>query len=460
MRNCSRKRTIGIWRTRGESCLLPRAAQLSHSTTTTRALCPRCVLCRGFNILTMQGFYPTVAAAGVADGSVVRAADKTLNLMPLPARRFCSGHTFFIQQSARRQLCLNVHVTFTEGGVHGKLWRLQEAALWNLHPKGYFDSGRYLTIRPPTIPTPYPPARVEPYEQCERRVAAGGKPDPTYHGWWSPAGAASKCAHETKQYRDKEGETGVRIEEAMAMAPRLQGHMKMAARYLVAMRDGMSIAWLLNRTFVFPRFGCLCDRSEWPDIMPTCRLENSDLAFPFDCPLNFLINVHFMQGVEASNGRYHGVPYREHSFLTNPRLSPAIRDSNATVVFARDFDEDHPPRADGESGGTNPFNFGSVVEVPKGATDVELLRALGPGSKHAHTAALYLDEAEDVLGGFEDADAGRYIRQLLDNKVLYGSWCCSRTNFHRAGATAFFEKPRELPLGAAATQLRTRRGAN
>ena len=166
-----------------------------------------------------------------------------------------------------------------------------------------------------------------------------------------------------------------------------------------------------------------------------------------------------MQGVEASNGRYHGVPYREPSFLTNPRLSPAIRDSNATVVFAREFDEDHPPRPGGESGGTNPFNFGAVVEVPKGATDVELLRALGPGSKYMHTAALYLDEAEDVLGGFEDADAGRYIRQLLDNKVLYGSWCCSRTNFHRAGATAFFDKPRELPLGAAATQLRTRRGA-
>jgi len=37
--------------------------------------------------------------------------------MPLPARRFCSGHTFFIQQSGRREFCLNVHVTFTEGGV-------------------------------------------------------------------------------------------------------------------------------------------------------------------------------------------------------------------------------------------------------------------------------------------------------------------------------------------------------
>lgn len=242
------------------------------------------------------------------------------------------------------------------------------------------------------------------------------------------------------------------------MAPRLQGHMRMAARYLVALRDGMSIAWLLNRTFVFPRFGCLCDRSEWPDVMPTCRLENSDLEFPFTCPLNFLLNVHFMQGVEAGNGQYRGVPYREHSFLTNPRLSPIIRDSNATVVFTRDEGESAPrPAADGGGAKDAPFNFGSVVEVPKGATDVELLKALGPGSVHDDLAVLHLDEAEDVLGGFEDAAAGRYIRQLLDTKVLYGSWCCSRTNFHHPGATAFFDKPAVLPLGSEAQRVREKR---
>ena len=76
---------------------------------------------RGFNMLVMDGFYPTKAAEGITDGSVVRAATDSINLMPLPARRFCSGHTFFIQQSGREELCLNVHVTFTEGGVHGKL---------------------------------------------------------------------------------------------------------------------------------------------------------------------------------------------------------------------------------------------------------------------------------------------------------------------------------------------------
>ena len=74
---------------------------------------------RGFNILVMENFYPTVAAEGVADGTVVVAANRSINLFPMPARRFCSGHTFFIQQSGAARGCLNVHVTFTEGASLG-----------------------------------------------------------------------------------------------------------------------------------------------------------------------------------------------------------------------------------------------------------------------------------------------------------------------------------------------------
>ena len=327
---------------------------------------------RGFNQLVMTNFYPTVAAPGFeADGAAVLAANRTLRLMPLPARRFCSGHTFFVQQSGQVRECVNVHVTFTEGGVHGKLWRLVEAGLWSLHPPGYFDSGRYLTIRPPQIPRPLPPARIEPLEQCRKRVAAGGLVDHTFHGWWSPGGAEAhakaECKPETAQYQDKNKDQGVTITEATAMSPRLQAHLKMADRYLVALRDGMSIAYLLNRTFVFPKFGCLCDRSEWPDIMPTCRLENSDLAFPFDCPLNFLLNVHFMQGVENGDGHHRGVPYKEHSFLLNERLSPAIRNSQLNVSFHTTPPPHDPPPA-------------GVVSLPRRATDTEILRVLGSGS--------------------------------------------------------------------------------
>ena len=407
---------------------------------------------RGFNQLVMTNFYPTIAALGVSDGTVVLAANHTLRLMPLPARRFCSGHTFFIQQSGHVDECLNVHVTFTEGGIHGKLWRLVEAGMWNLHPAGYFDTGRYLTIRPPPIPTPYPPARIEPVSQCQQRLARGGEPDPTYHGWWSPPNAHKVCKPETQQYDDHNKDHGVTIQEAVAMSPRLQGHLKMADRYLLALRDGMALAYLLNRTFVFPKFGCLCDRSEWPDIMPTCRLENSDLEFPFECPLNFLINVHFMQGIENGDGVRRGVAYKEHSFLTNPRLSRSISSSWLNVSFETGFSIPTLTGAATLTDGSPPH-----LTLPKGATDLEVLQWLGPGSVHDSTAVLAIQSAEDVLTGFEREDEGTYLRALLDSKMLYGSWCCSRTNFHHPGATAFFNRPANWLLGAAATAKRKAR---
>jgi hypothetical protein len=99
------------------------------------------------------------------------------------------------------------------------------------------------------------------------------------------------------------------------------------------------------------------------------------------------------QGVEAGNGQYRGVPYREHSFLTNPRLSPIIRDSNATVVFTRDEGESAPrPAADGGGAKDAPFNFGSVVEVTRAGRLWTWPRAretrtrIAPRPRHAHHA--------------------------------------------------------------------------
>jgi len=84
----------------------------------------------------------------------VLAANRSLWLMPLPAGLFCGGHTFFVQQSGERRGCLNVHITFTEGGVHGKLWRLREAGLWGLEPEQYYGEGRCPLL--PLLPRPVP----------------------------------------------------------------------------------------------------------------------------------------------------------------------------------------------------------------------------------------------------------------------------------------------------------------
>ena len=51
---------------------------------------------------------------------LVHTVAGTLRLTPLPAAKFCGGHTLFVQQSGQRGECFNVHVTFTEGGIHGE----------------------------------------------------------------------------------------------------------------------------------------------------------------------------------------------------------------------------------------------------------------------------------------------------------------------------------------------------
>jgi hypothetical protein len=438
---------------------------------------------RAFNLLATEGFYPVKAAPyAAATGDIVLAANGSLWLMPLPTGLFCGGHTFFVQQSGQRERCLNVHVTFTEGGVHGKLWRLREAGLWGLETAAYYNEGRYLSFVPPAIPAgPMPPANIEPYADCVARVGRGEPPSAEYFSWWSPAGAEMNCTRPVPQYRDANGEHGVTIDEAISVSPRLQAHLKMADRYLLALRDGMALAWLLNRTFVFPQFSCLCDRSEWPDVMPTCRLESSDLTFPFRCPLNFLINVHFMQGIEDGRDGRRGIAYREHSYLSHPWLSERMRSSRARVRF-RGGVADNDAQIGvaggagglvaaagggiGVAGGGGPHPAGDVgpgtasqpvAVLPLGATDVEALAALGPNSPYHDMAVPMLDDAEDVLGGFEDAGAGQYVRALLDSKVLYGSWCCSRTNFHLPGATAFFKAPHVLPTGSEASARRRAR---
>ena len=273
---------------------------------------------RAFNQMVMTEFYPTVAAPEHArDGAVVLAASRTLRLMPLPA----AGSAAATPSSSGSRWSRRSASTSTSPSPRGRRARqavaaLREAALWNLEPSGHFAGERYLSFTPPAIPTPYPPARVEPLADCRRRTARGEPPPSQYAGWWNAdrlaadaAAAGGGCVSEVRQYKDKNGDDGIHIDEALRTSPRLQRPHEdggaLPAR--APRRDGGRVA---PQPHLRLAFGALCDRSEWPDIMPTCRLENSDLAFPFRSPLNFLINVHFMQGIEGGDGTRRGVPYR------------------------------------------------------------------------------------------------------------------------------------------------------
>ena len=101
-----------------------------------------------------------------------------------------------------------------------------------------------------------------------------------------------------------------------------------------------------------------------------------------------------MQGIENGDGVRHGVPYREHSFLSNERLSPAIRLSRVNVSFYGGSDGGGGGVGGGSSGGGGGDGAGSAAAVavpgtarlPRGATDREVPAALGPNrSRPTHT---------------------------------------------------------------------------
>ena len=64
---------------------------------------------------------------------------------PLPARHFCAGHTFWVQQGGveSNSDCMSVHTTFTEGGYSGKEWRFRDAAHWYAASQSSVVSSRY-----------------------------------------------------------------------------------------------------------------------------------------------------------------------------------------------------------------------------------------------------------------------------------------------------------------------------
>eukprot|EP00966_Prymnesium_polylepis_P275715 6370380-Prymnesium_polylepis.1 len=90
------------------------------------------------------------------------------------------------------------------------------------------------------------------------------------------------------------------------------------------------------------------------------------------------------------------MPVRAHSFLTDVRTAPAIRDSLATV------------------------------SLPRASNNEQVLSALVP---HRDTRVLRLADALGSFGGWvSNTGQGQLFNTMMEYYLLGGSWCCtSRT---------------------------------
>jgi len=322
------------------------------------------------------------------------------NFAPLPARQFCAGHTFWVQQGGveGNSDCFSVHTTFTEGGYKGKEWRFRDAAHWLLdRPEYHAPSRNYLSFTPPQPPAELPIQR--------NKTAPRTKNDKYEAGWLVP--------------------------DALRQSPRLQAHLELVRRHLLALRDALALARILNRTLILPALPCLCDRSEGPSIIPGCTFEASDLTLPYFCPIAQIVDLpRFLAmrprasgGVRGPGGllpgllparatpaaEWRGIELRESAFLRNPRTHATVTRGEARVRVARDAPHAGELRAAGE------------LVVLEGSSDAQLRAGLG-----AHAAPrLHLESAEGVFGGWTDDAHHRDFETLIAHHLSGGSWCCS-----------------------------------
>ena len=318
------------------------------------------------------------------------------HLAPLPARHFCSGHLFWEQQNLEPRGCASIHTTFVEGGNLGKLWRFREAGLWLLDPPSHYEpegGARYITYDPPHAPAA---SQLAPVWNTSA--------DPRY----------------TDKYK-----AGWLVPDALQLSPRLRQHLELARRHILALRDAMALAMATGRTLILPRLPCICDRSEGPLVLKTCKYEASELPMPFTCPLTHLFDIARFAQIRDRPERLGRIDFRESSFLDNPLTPQDVRVGHVPVTIATDAAALRDAHGRGEAA------------ILHGTSDAQANEAL---IAHASAKVLRLRSAEGVFGGWTDVRARNTFEAVVTSStILAGSWCC--TSWYKPSGSINYATP-------------------
>mmetsp|Transcript_5824 Transcript_5824/g.16640 ORF Transcript_5824/g.16640 Transcript_5824/m.16640 type:complete len:662 (+) Transcript_5824:421-2406(+) len=324
----------------------------------------------------------------------------------LPVSMFCSGHTYFVQHMPHK-LGLDpyvAHATFQYEETPGKRHRFREALLWN-DPPEYFG-GHFLAFHP-DVPTEMLKAAVPP----------------------------------------EDGRT-MTMEE-------VEHQMTLIHHQLVQVRSAWAIAQTLNRTLVLPEMWSGVDRY-WSSLLAG-RLPGSRTDLPFQAPADhFLALSRILDGDHPEDHFGPQLPHgaiREHSFLRNPRLPPAIKRSRLLVAVCH-ADRTGPDIACADASGPAQDTNGKLW-LSSGLSDKQLRTALGP---YRDTRLLVFNTMQDAFGGFvsEDGSLDRFYNstdvgiKFQRRLSLYtGVFCCTNDQPGHAHYDFFFDVPHTDKLNRA-----------
>eukprot|EP00899_Mesostigma_viride_P004856 jgi/Mesvir1/14371/Mv09771-RA.1 len=305
---------------------------------------------------SMIGAYPIQL---VSPGSRVFYGLNGLQLGVFPIIEFMNGHGFFLQKLHLKNNMPRpyvVHVTFTNGGFAGKRHRLREAGLWKVESQEYYSEGNFLAINVPF---------------------------------------------------------GLR--ELNITAPDVDSHVKISGQQLRAVRDGLAIAQILNRTLILPPLVAHCDRDcgGCGAIEAGCKIKGSEVGPPWVIPVDMLFDTTLMEA------NFHD-RFREHTFLDNPRVPPEVKRSRVWVDVIKREELKHIQR--------DPA-VGAVVAngwavLPESATEAEVHQWLGP---YRDVRVLELSDAARAFCRFTSDDDSHGFQKRWDMLAQGGEssgWCC------------------------------------
>ena len=308
-----------------------------------------------FNDLIRKGGTKPLAADGVSSDRLFVGWGGRMTAGILPVALFCSGHTGFVQRMYAAKgfdRPYAIHATYQYAGTEGKRHRMREAMAW-LDEPAYYDPPGGVVAADFEIPAELLGAKMY---------------DGTMEG--------------------------------------LRGHFDLVHYSLRRLRAMYAVGVALGRAVVLPRVMCGADRVWFPHrgVFP-----GSQGKLPFACPADHFLEVDKMHKalngdlIRAAPGAV-PVPFREHSFLQNPRRPGGLSEARVRVCAPDEGDGCAAPE-----GG---------VSVAAGLSDAALVEALDPVRD---AKVIVLEGAvESAFGTFESADVQRKYEDAL--RVYPSMW--------------------------------------
>ena len=332
-----------------------------------RGVIPKLISCRqheGKDVCVGTSRGRSSSHDGDVQAAIMGGKRQLVTIATLPYLHFASGHTYFTQslQDRRGFTPISVHTTFQFGDTPEFTWgkrnRLREKRLWLVDDDSY-----YQRRGPGTHPSE-------------------GK---SYSGFLQLSGVLVEGFDQPLMRT--ESSSSIKIEGSPAYSDMMHRnfgdvhkldegnpnkHLLLDSFQRRLVVNAVALGRALKRKVIMPRMTCWCDRYWW--LLEGCRFPGvpyDQHSMPFQCPFDHVYDLEKWVHSE--------VPFREYSFLENPRISPT---DLADVVRLKV--DGAPPEAKPSSLYESSGNGGGVYTPPGGGrngTDDRVL-SVGIGSSY------------------------------------------------------------------------------